>query len=504
MECCKYHPLVAATYHCKYCSSSQCDRCVKEDNHKNKEATVRCHLCNHKLESLGTGNGAVPFWRRLQEAFHYPFNSHALTLIIGISILSTIISSIFGGTIIAVILSFLLTGTLLKYAFRCLKSTSEGVMVAPDIQEAYSGGNALLLQLIGMIIFWGVIIGIVGRFLGPAAAGLIGTIVIMAFPAIIIRFGHSEDILSALDPIRVLQIIVAIGLPYGLLIAFIMIMMGSVGFIHELIGYRFSLLGSILQSMASNYYLLVAFHMMGYMLYQYQGKLGFTARAQGDDNELHRTISQMLEDEICVNLKEGKYDTLVKLYSKAFKEFPTEKVFIRQFFEYAYRSANTELINDACNRYLQALLQSKELDKLNITYKQARQINSSYLPTDPHIRLHLAKNSHAMGDSTTSVRLLNGIQKQAPDFPLLADAYQLLAEAFEEIPNMVANAEKCRAMAKRLKQKTALNKPQKKAHFSSQDPAYTKETLEQGGGNEESKESNPNKLKDLPPIEFKP
>lgn len=54
-----------------------------------------------------------------------------------------------------------------------------------------------------------------------------------------------------------------------------------------------------------------------------------------------------------------------------------------------------------------------------------------------------------------AVKLLNGMHKIYPDFSRLPEAYLLLSGILEDMPNMQAQAEKCRQMAEQLKIKAA-------------------------------------------------
>lgn len=451
MQHCKYHPLNASTYYCEECEIHQCDHCVDGDLYSESESDIHCFLCGNTLENLGTGNGATPFWRRLKETFHYPFSGDALTLIIGVAVLSSAIYFIFGLSFISVILNFLLLSPLLNYAFRCLAATAEGDMQSPKISAAYDGGHKLLAQLIGIIVLLSILTTAVGALLGLAIGGLFGTFVIIALPAIIISLAHSENLIEALHPKNIFRVL-SIGLPYGLVIAFIAIMMSSVGVINQLIGGQLSFLGNLFGSIVSNYYMVVMFHMMGYMLYQYQHKLGYTTRIKNED-DAERTPEQIHTDKINVFLKEGKYTEVVNLYNQAFTSFPQDIKFAQQYFEFSYRSSNKELITEAANRYLHLLVKNKQFDKINFVYKQATQVLTSFIPQDPDARLIIARSSYDLGDVKTAALMLNNLHKQSPKFPRLSEAYLLFSKVAKEIPSLAQHSEKLRVFAEKISAK---------------------------------------------------
>ncbi len=448
MDYCKYHPLDGATYICRACNTCQCDKCIDDEN-----KAAHCFVCGAVLESLGSANTVEPFWRRLPEAFKYPVNSNSMSLIVITAIISVLATLMPFLLILSVVMYLFAAGSIMKYSFTCLERTAMGEMKAPDVMDAYSGGIKLLLQLVLMTIVLSAIVGAAFYYLGPALGGLFGFIAVFSFPAILIRFAQTENMLEAMNPFAAVALIAAIGLPYGLLIVFMLIMMTSVGVLHEWIGALVPAVSYLLQSVVSNYYTVVMFHLMGYMLFQYQEQLGYSARSDEDEDEPKRTEQERLAAKISVLLKEGDYEQVVQLYYQAFKQYPNEPVFFETFFELLYACKKTALMADYGLIYLEFLNRRKRFDKLTPTFKQILFIAPDYLPDSPAMRVQLATLLKQQGDLKIAVKLLNGIHKLYPEFAGLPDAYYLLAEILGDMPNMQSQADKCRQMAAQLKRK---------------------------------------------------
>ncbi|WP_075184812.1 DUF4013 domain-containing protein [Teredinibacter haidensis] len=497
MAHCKYHPLVPATYACPGCAINHCDQCAGETN---RHGNTLCHFCEKPLDSLGTGSSAEPFWRRLQEAFRYPLNGHALPLIIGISVVTTLLSAIPLLGFITFIIYLALTGAMLKYSFRCLERTASGEMSAPDIGDAYEGGLTLLGKLFLMIIIPSGVITLVAAYISGALAGFLGTVLLISFPAILIQFAQSEEVIDSINPLNAIKLILTIGLPYGVLIAFIMIMMGSVGIINELLGSYSSIITRALQSTVSNYYMVVVFHIMGYMLFQYQDKLGYSARA--DNLNAPREKEDILSAKIDVNLKEGNYNEVVALFTEALKEFPSSKHFTQNFFDFCCNTKNKTLIGESANHYLRWLQKNREYDALNIAFSTATRTCPDFMPDNPGVRLQLAKTCRAKGIPATAVKLINGMHKAFPKYSNLAEAYTLLANALDDL-NKQPQAAKCRLMAEQLKKRT----PKTAAQKPMANPFAVKDVSPHAARTEENPNETPaethNEPKELPPIEFK-
>lgn len=447
MDYCNYHPAEPATYHCPQCQIDCCDQCVDDSD---IEHGIRCLKCHGEMALLAAEHRVTPFWRRLQESFRYPLNAQSLVLIAAVSVVTTLTSMAASAQLVAFIINLAATGVMVKYSFLCLQETSAGHLEAPDLTEAYQGGIALVFRLMVMLFLMGAAVFGVAVFVHPSLAGLLGFYFIIAFPASLIQFAISEDMIAALNPLNSFRLITAIGLPYGLLIALILVMVGSVGVIHQLIGYEFSVVALSLQAMASNYYIVVMFHIMGYMLFQYQGRLGYSAREHGD--VAGRSEEAVTLAHLDMLLKEGRYDALREGYNKAFERFPSSKALYARYFDFLVQAKNPTWLSEFAERYLRFLLQQGHSELLGQTYRTTRTVLPKFLPSNPDLRLALARDCHRRDDARGVIGLINGMQREYPDFPQLPTALELLADALQLLPNMADKAEACRALAERVRQ----------------------------------------------------
>lgn len=491
MDYCIYHPLAPATYSCSFCHTHNCDHCADEGD---GAGDVSCFSCKQPLEHLGAVNVATPFWRRLQESFRYPLNGNALTLVIVVSVLSLVALQL----PFALLWTVILSGAFLKYSFSCLEKTAAGLLVAPDITEAYSGG---LLVMFHLFVMLAAAIGSVvaaGYYVGFQAAAVLGVLLIFACPAVIIIYGLTGSLFEAMNPLSIARLIASVGLPYGLLLAFGMIMSASVSVISQVIGEQLTTISLLLQSIVANYYTIVMFHIMGYMIFQYQGSLGFTAREDTGEDDNIRSDRDRLEANIRIRLKEGDYNQVVALFNQALRQFPIDREFNRQYFEFFY--ATKRNLPKAASRYLQYLCESGQEHLLMMVYKRVLLLVPDYLPDEAPLRHHLAAVCWENGDPRSTVRLINGMHKPYPDYPELAEAYELMADALEDLPNHHQQAVKCRQFAQRLAQlqakrtkERAAAAPQPRRHpvrIPPADPATPAEPTQ------------PSDKGDLPPIEF--
>jgi tetratricopeptide (TPR) repeat protein len=403
-------------------------------------------LCHEEEESLGVSNNVTPFWRRLQESFRYPINFDSLLLIIGLSILTAVAAYM----PFSILINLLLTSALLKYSFSCLDNTSHGILKAPDMNDAYGGGFGLALQVIFMVIVVIAVIWATSYFIGNMLASIVAIILIAGFPAMMINFAMSEDLFEALNPLKMINLMSSIGLPYGLLLAFIMIMTGSVSVISQIIGSDFSMITTILQSIVSNYYTIVIFHIMGYMIYQFQDELGFESSAILTSDVPQKSVLENNLTHIDILLKEGDFDEATRMFSEIIKTYPDEGQLKYRYFELLIATHNSDELNKFASDYLMYLLKSNREDQISFTYKRILKLIPQFKPDTPELRVKLANICQQNGDVQSVIKLINGIHKDYPNYENIVDAYELMYNALILMPKLKKQAQMCRLLIEKL------------------------------------------------------
>ena len=479
MKYCQYHPLTPAAYKCDYCQTGQCDYCVDEgaqgDNHS-------CFLCRNEVESLGARYSADPFWRRFQEFFRYPLKIETIVFIIGMAILNIVIVFL----PFTIIWFLILLGVFMKYCFCCLEKTARGSLLPPNITSAYEGGIVLALKLIAILFIIGVSIIGVQFWLGTAIATFFGVLALCCCPAIIINFSLSESVIDAVNPLKILYLITAVGLPYGLLLAIILIMSGSVSFINELISSEASYISLGLQMTVSNYYTIVIFHLMGYMLFQYQGQLGFIARQEEEETKFVRSAEERTLANIEVHVKEGYYDEALMMFQEGLKKHGKNKILHDKCLELLLATKNFSIIDVFAPIYIKFLADNQGKDQLTLTYKKILKVYPKFILKAPEDKLLLAQECQASGDSLSAVRLLNGLHRESPNFKHLIIAMELMLDALRDLPHLREKTEEFDVFVKRFKEKKVLERAKFRVRIK------PKASIESNGS---SKPSAPIKLK---------
>lgn len=472
MKYCHYHPLIAATYYCENCHYHHCDDCIDEGDQGD---STHCFKCQQQCESLGATYTAEPFWRRFQESFRYPLATETVIFIIGVALLNSIVFYL-PFTLIWILM---LSGIFMKYCFTCLENTAKGIFNPPHITTAYEGGILLAIKLIAIVLI--MVFSVVGvqLWLGTAAASLYGMFILCCLPAVIINFSLSERVTDAINPLKNIALISAIGLPYGLLLAIIMVMLGSVSFINEMLGHSGSFLSTILQSSISNYYTVVLFHLMGYMLFQYQGQLGFIARSD-NEKKVGRPASERLLANIDIHVKQGNYDKVLQLFQKGIKQQADNKKLHDRCFDFLLAIKNQSLLHDFIGLYLKLLIRTQARDQITLVYKRILTVFPHFIPQEADDRFLIAQECYQSGDSLSALKLINGFQKHFPDHPKLIQALELQVSTLRNLPNLQAQADKLATLVMRLKKRSAekQKKPVKKHRTESPPSLSLEERIE--------------------------
>ena len=228
-------------------------------------------------------------------------------------------------SLMAIVFVFLISGVFNKYCFSCLHATAHGDFKAPTIGDAFAGSVILSIQIYVLYALMAYSVYAAYVHIGPSVSFALMLVYLLAMPAMMITLAISQSFLQALNFVNVLKLIMTIGLPYGLLLALLFIMISSVVILSQLVLTYITvpLLGAMLIMGMALYYTLVAFHIMGYMIFQYQSELGFIAR--DDEDVLIRSDKERDLAYLDVLLKEADFDTMIQVYSRLIITYPEDK-----------------------------------------------------------------------------------------------------------------------------------------------------------------------------------
>ena len=274
---CDRHPTQAAWWNCPRCNKNLCPQCISKRTagHFQERMLYFCPKCNVETTAHELSQVILPFWARLHKFFVYPLSSiSSIGMILALSILSAFFTQsglfLFG-------LNFLLWSIMVKYSFESLKSTAEGRLTPPPLSGDVMVENfgivfkqiALYLALFLFFLFVVVPAGPFFIILYLIFCGL-------TLPSMLTILIINDSLAQALNPVMVVGVIFRIGWSYLLLLFFLLLLTGAPAALHfAVIQHLPDQMQLFMYTIASNYYTLITYHMIGYVILQYHHRVGY-------------------------------------------------------------------------------------------------------------------------------------------------------------------------------------------------------------------------------------
>lgn len=216
----------------------------------------------------------VPFWDRLPSVMLYPAHASAMATIVLLALGRLVFLLPFVGIFIALAL----VAAMYRYGFECLRSTADGYLQPPDVGS--SSGSRIGWKFIGLILILIIVAAIVMAKLGPGPGLILLLFFGIALPGAIMTLAMEESLVAALNPLKWVAIMTGVGWPYLAVVGLCLVISLSEAYatqaVHGLLPLPVAL---VVIGIISNYALVMTFHLMGYLLYQYHEELGFVPEA---------------------------------------------------------------------------------------------------------------------------------------------------------------------------------------------------------------------------------
>lgn len=257
-----------------------------------------------------TSSEIVPFWHRLRAVMLYPAHGSALAAIVLLGAAQVLRILPVGGGIIGL----LATVAMYRYAFECLRSTSEGFMKPPEV--GFGSDRDLGWRFVGLIFVFALMFVASEHWLGRGGAIAVAIVLAACTPAATMVLAIDQSLGQALNPLRWLAVIAGIGWPYlamfGVCAAILMSEGYAEGFAARWLPLPVAL---IALGIIANYAITALFHLMGYVLYQYHEALGLepVAAQPGPRRVVVVDPDQEKLDEAAAMVRDGKLAEAIDL-----------------------------------------------------------------------------------------------------------------------------------------------------------------------------------------------
>ncbi|WP_417529927.1 hypothetical protein [Marinobacter lipolyticus] len=425
---CHYHPGDPAKWHCGDCQIHYCSRCMPDADSRKRHAL--CPHCSRVMRYLGAATEAVPFWNRLGAFFRYPFHTDPLLVIA----ICTLVPLVIPANIVGIIITLLLAVALLKYTYAVINHTAEGHMKPPPLAVAFTGTgfDIVILQLLVFALMGG-LVGAAAMIGGPLLMMLVLAFVILALPASIMVLAMERSVGAAVNPMNLAVLISRIGTPYFLLYGYLILLTLASGAAQDFAVNHFPLwFSQPLAGFLNSTFTLILFHMLGYLLFQYQEELGFASDFQETEDETpshKKDRSVRLDADIDMNLKDGNYDRVHAMLKEALQKDPHNILRLGQFYQLLDARNDSAELYRYHPRLLGWLAARNDGNGIARLLETLERTQPGFRLDDPELAVQCARALYNRGHFKPLLKLMQDFHKRFPESNELAPAYILVAQA---------------------------------------------------------------------------
>ncbi len=382
-----------------------------------------------------TDQPIVPFWQRLREISLYPTQPGALITLIVLS-LARLLGLLPG---VGRIVTVLVLVALYKFAFEVLRATANGHMEPPenalDMEESV-GRQGVMLQGAFIVLAFlsfivgGVLLGEDGIWFGIAVSLLL----LLGWPGACMSLAIDQNFWHALNPGTWMQIMSRLGWPYFLAFGLMALIFLSSANAQSLVqGVLPLLIGLPVLYFISGYALLATFHLMGYLIWQYQDELGYTPDTpHAPLSNPNADPDQAVLDDVAQMIRDGETDMAYETLRAHLRERGGTEALHTQYRKLLrLRADSTELIRHGREWLPMLLAQDREKAAVELC-RELVELDPTFVVNDAESNTRLAKRAAALGQTQLALRLINGFHKRHPKSADIPEMYLLAARLLSE------------------------------------------------------------------------
>lgn len=434
---CRYHVLEPADWRCQSCHIDFCSSCSPDPLEEDSAVPRKCPHCKSVLQPLAAAYNAPPFWQRLTAFLRYPLSPVGGVLLFLAFLVPLVAPE--GMLLHAARLAFLLPLTLYLWAAFEKVATGDLEPINPRTLATTVGRTPLPLYL---ALVLAVLAG--GGGFAAASWGFAGSVLVTVLlgllPAMLIAVAMTRSVGSALSKDGVVAAITGIGPVYMALFVLPMLLVGGllafVGLFAAVLPDR---VGLGLDMAAYTYAAIVIFTLSAYVLFQYQEELSYTPEGESGKRKAHKRVDpvQMVLE---MHLKDGNYSKAVTILKMDVDKKAASVAQHERYHKLIWALGQEEELKAHATPFFKALLQAGRGVQAAAVFRNMMQRYPDFKLAEPETRLDLAMAFEQQGDYKLAVHVLNGLHKDAAQFPGLPEAYLLAARLLAEKLNMPQKA----------------------------------------------------------------
>ena len=357
-----------------------------------------------------------PFWKNIPNIFMYPLRGSTLITIAVLVALQLMSHLPFFGILFYVFA--VVAG--MKFALQILRDTADGYIKPPEFGIDLNDGIAIFyifLILVCLSIF-----GFLSYFARKDAAMVFAVFCMITLPAIAISLAVDETSVHAIKPSTWARIISVLGLSYLFAVALLLVSVAFAGVINGWLAQRMPPLGAELFSTVVTYWSLFAgFHLLGYLVYQYQDELGFTPTQQKIYSRAPANRDLVLMEQVESLLEKQDLQGATELLLRTANERAmSEKPHLRLRELLLKQRKSTELLEHDRRWLHQLVLEKQHTASANLA-RETLSLDPTFAPIDDEdlvFVLGFAENTQQSGLTRDCLNVLVRVYPQSRALPL--------------------------------------------------------------------------------------
>ncbi len=455
---CDRHPTQPAWWLCPQCHKSLCPQCIskRRGGHFQERTLYFCSKCNVEVQNHDLSQVIPPFWTRLHKFFVYPLSSvQSAGLILSLSLLSSFFSS---PGLFSLLFQFVLWSVMVKYSFECLKSSAEGRFKPPPLTDNVLLANyGIVFKQIALFFLLSLFFVLVVARTGPVFMILFILFCGIGLPAMLIILIINEDLVQALNPAMVVGMISRIGGMYFLLLFFLLLLSGAPAALgYAVIRHLPDTLQNFMVVFAKNYYTIITYHMMGYVILQYHHRLDYPVELETvlasmypalssenpDQGGAEKTCHSDLLNDVGLLIQDGELDkAIIEIERRVSIDEMDDLELSKRYFGLLKTQKQQGKLLKFAPQHLRLLVKSDAKSDAVESYLECLRLDPAFT-LDSVVQFKMASWLTEKGKHKEAIMALNSLIKSNPEDALVPKAYYRAAQIFRERLGDVEKAKK--------------------------------------------------------------
>jgi TolA-binding protein len=316
-----------------------------------------------------------------------------------------------------------------KYAFEVLIRTSEGDMTPPGFAgDVLSANYGLVFKQVGIYMIFGAMIGTLFAKDMTVLATMASILVLLFMPAMTMVLASTNSLMAAINPLYLLGMVTRVGWSYlglyGLLFIVFVAESNMQGLLLPRVGEDLIL---PIYTAINLFFSVLAYHMMGYLLYQNHETLGIDQRIS-NDNDDEQDITESKLDMFYSYMDQNMLDAAkAELFGQA-KDNPADTKLQQKACTFLMAHGEDEEKLKYARNIIPILLETERGNIAANMYLDLVAKNPKFSLKQAAHYLELSRALYTMGRDKVALNLVRNLHKRFPDSIETADIYIEAAE----------------------------------------------------------------------------